>query len=438
MCAVRLWLCAVCGRNMTRAWAGAIKASYPNVKVMGGVAGGWWGMWCSALDGGGWHCQQNTTQPRITVTVPHLTQLTLSLSGLCGWVCCAGPEQPGPDFLSHNNTYYYPWLFQQINAHKLEHGVCLLDYIDHHWSDLPIHRPHSLQPVMIHPLPILRCCSSLRISVRVVSICVCRRYPYLNGVDSEKDPAVQSALLDQPRSLYDLTFVDPAGNKNPDTAAAGPAVIRQLHEWLRLYAPDCPDIGIAITEYAFGGARLHTTALALAEVFSIMAREQLSLATLFQIPTPDTSIFHSFELYNFNNSRVTGDSVQANSSADVQLLTAYAQHDDEAGVLYVKLFNKGNVTTVSVDVTVLGVNWTRTGSAPTMADVWQLQAAVDQPVAVYAMPPLKVSSNSTALFVNVECAPRTATVLRLVGLGWSQQSTSSTQVRTARAEAVTE
>ena len=85
--------------NMTRDWAGSIKVNYPNVKVMGGVAGGWWGMWCSALDGGGWHC----------------------------------PDKPGPDYLSHNSTYYYPWLLQQINAYKREHGVCLIDYIDHHW-----------------------------------------------------------------------------------------------------------------------------------------------------------------------------------------------------------------------------------------------------------------------------------------------------------------
>ena len=252
------------------------------------------------------------------------------------------------------------------------------------------------------------------------------RYPYLNGAASDADPAVQAQLLDQPRSLYDTSFSDPAGNTNPITGAKGPAVIRQLHEWLKQYAPDCPDIGIAITEYAFGGAKLHTTALALAEVLSIFAREQLSLATLFQIPTPDTTIYHSFELYNFNGSRVTGDSVYAESSIAVQQLTAYAQHDNETGAVYIKLFNKDNVTTLAVDVTVKGGAW---NSAPSLADAWQLQAAVDKAVGVYSLPQLKVASNGTGVVsVRVECAPRTATVVRISGLGTSHHSTGSSYV----------
>ena len=335
-------------------------------------------MWCSALDGNGWHCQSTALHctPHSSLRfelAPHSISPLFSLS-VSLWLHCAGPDTPGPDYLSHNSTYYFPWLLQQINAYKREYGVCLLDVLDFHF------------------------------------------YPYLNGADSDADPVIQAQLLDQPRGLYDTSFVDPAGNFNPVTAARGPAIIRQVHDWLRAYAPDCPDIGIAITEYAFGGAKLHTTALALAEALSIMAREQLSLATLFQIPTPDTAIFHSFELYNFNSSRVTGDSVRADSSAAVQLLTAYAQHDSDSSVLYVKLFNKDNVTAVAVDVTVLGGSWPNGGSVPTVADAWQLQAAVDQPVGVSVLPPLKVRSNSTALFVRVECAPRTATVLRVAGV----------------------
>lgn len=256
-------------------------------------------------------------------------------------------------------------------------------------------------------------------------------------MNSDADPAIQSELLDQPRSLYDVTFVDPAGNSNPLTKAKGPAVIRQLHDWLRQYAPDCPNIAIAITEYAFGGAKLHTTALALAEVFSILAREQVSLATLFQIPTPDTAIYHSFELYNFNGSRIIGDSVHANSSAPLQQLTAYAQHDDVARVVYVKLFNKDNVTAVTVDVSVMG-GWWADGSVSRVADVWQLQAAVSQPVGVSSLPPIKVSSNNTALSVTVECAPRTATVVRISGVEVVGKSNRRTAVKAARVKAITE
>ena len=78
---------------MTRDWAAAIKTAYPNVKISGGVAGGWYGMWCSALDGAGWHC----------------------------------PDTPGPDYLAHNSTYYFPWLLQQINQYKKDHGICLIE-----------------------------------------------------------------------------------------------------------------------------------------------------------------------------------------------------------------------------------------------------------------------------------------------------------------------
>ena len=131
--------------NMTRQWAGAIKAHFPNVRVMGGVAGGWWGMWCSALDGGGWHCQTRHTTPHCAgmpsyCRQVHLLQashasLLLCCSSIPTVCACAGPTEPGPDYLSHNSTFYYPWLLQQINQYKREHGVCLIDMIDHHWYD---------------------------------------------------------------------------------------------------------------------------------------------------------------------------------------------------------------------------------------------------------------------------------------------------------------
>ena len=227
---------------------------------------------------------------------------------------------------------------------------------------------------------------------------------------------IQQQLLAQPRNLWDPTYTDLTNNVNPITKSPAPALFRQLHSWLDQYAPLCP-IGIAITEYAFGGARLHTTALALAEVFSIMAREDVAVSTLFQTPDSSNAIYYSYELYadydHSGSGKITGDSVAANTTADVDLLTVYAQHDEARQMLFVKLFSKGNASDVEVVVTVSHLTLNAT---TVMGDVWALHAAVGGTLGITQGAGVSMAYKGGVGSFTVTVSPRTATVVAFKGV----------------------
>ena len=190
--------------NKTSAHAAAIKAKYPNTRIMALVAGGFYGMWCAGIDGGGWHCPPN-----------------------------------GVDYRSHNNMYYWPYILQKVNDYKLQTGIQLIDYVDGHW--------------------------------------------YTDGnINDDSDPKKSADLLSQTRNLYDPTYIDKTGLINPSNGSGAPAIIPLVQSWLRQYAPNC-SIGTAITEWNYGGDKLNTAALAVAEAMSIMGREGLNLSTRFNM-----------------------------------------------------------------------------------------------------------------------------------------------------------
>jgi len=325
--------------SMTQLWATALKTAHPKVKIMGGVSGGWYGIWCSALDGGGWHC----------------------------------PDTPGPDYLAHNKTFYWPWLLQQLELHHQNTGVCLIDWIDSQLHLFCLFFRSSL--FLVSSLFISRLFSS------ALLLFSAHWYPALNGQQNETDPLIQKQMLQQPRNLWDPTYKDLTNNINPINGSASPAVIRQIHEWLTRYHPSC-HVEIAITEYAFGGEKLSTSALALAEVLSIMARERLGAATLFQTAADGSAVQQSFRFYrNFDGKggQVTGDNVAASIDADVDLVTIYGQHDLTMNTLFVKLFNKDDQTDSKVSLDIQAVLSTTSMSNATL---WVMSAHANKPVTI--------------------------------------------------------
>jgi hypothetical protein len=80
-------------RDLTYAYASAIKAADPAAKTLGPVLWGWCAYLYSARDG-------------------------------CGI---------GPDYQSHGNTFFVPWYLQQMRSYETQHGVRLVDYLDLHF-----------------------------------------------------------------------------------------------------------------------------------------------------------------------------------------------------------------------------------------------------------------------------------------------------------------
>jgi hypothetical protein len=81
--------------NNIVAYASAIRALDPNAKIIGPEEWSWWAMWESGLD------QKNGTGS-------------------------------GSDYATHSNTYYYPWLLQQLYAYQQSSGIKMLDVLTVH------------------------------------------------------------------------------------------------------------------------------------------------------------------------------------------------------------------------------------------------------------------------------------------------------------------
>jgi len=77
-------------------YAGAIRALDPNAIIVGPEEWGWWPMFLSGLD------QKN------------------------------GAGANGSDYSTHNNTYYYPWLLQQLYSYQQSSGKQLINVLSAH------------------------------------------------------------------------------------------------------------------------------------------------------------------------------------------------------------------------------------------------------------------------------------------------------------------
>ena len=174
--------------TLTHDYAAAVKAVYPNVRISAFVMAGWAALWCSGIDAASYWNQ-------------------------CMCSPAAPPYFPCSDYRAHGEQYLWPWLLQQVNAHKLASGVQLIDYVDLHW------------------------------------------YSFLNDLSNDSDPSLSAQLLNQTRNLYDPTFTEPSHWIDPllmpNVTDAKPALLPLLRSWLRQHAPNC-SLLIAMSEYNFG------------------------------------------------------------------------------------------------------------------------------------------------------------------------------------------
>ena len=212
VCPCQVW-------NKMYAHAVALKAAYPKVKISGFVMGGWPGMWCSGVDGA-------------------------SLTNSCP---CNDQSPPThcQDWRAHNKTYLWPYLLQRINAHKVQTGVQLVDYMDHQSAP---HIPGISAVSTSHPPAHSACPAVLMLSW----------YPMFNDMRDDSTALAQAQLLNETRNLYDPTFIDPTGLLDPTTGStkSAPAIIPRVQQWLKEYAPDC-QLGVAITEFKSASPHTH-------------------------------------------------------------------------------------------------------------------------------------------------------------------------------------
>jgi hypothetical protein len=298
--------------NKIVAYAGAIRAADPNAKIVGFEEWSWWAMYFSGFD------QAN------------------------------GASAANSDYNTHNHTYYYPWLLQQLYAYKQQNGVSLLDVLSIHcYNALPNNNDDSLSG--------------------------------------------QQARNRETRILWDPTFQDPSWYG--DIGISG-RVINWIPTLKAMVNQYYPGLQIGCTEYNWGDEPNLNGATTQADVLGIYGREGFDLATRWTVAkntnsTPATYYvtYLASQIYgNYDGQNSTfGDISVSATVPNPDNLSAFAASRSSDGALTVMVINKQQGST---PVTVSLANFGTTGTA----QAWQINSASQ--TSITRLTDVAVSNNS--------------------------------------------
>jgi Glycoside hydrolase family 44 len=299
------------------AYAGTIRAADPNAKILGFEEWSWWAMYDSGFD------QAN------------------------------GITSPNSDYNTHNQTYYYPWLLQQLYAYQQQTGTKLLDVLTVHcYNAIPASNDDSL--------------------------------------------AGQQTRNRETRILWDPTFQDPSWYGN---IGINGRVINWIPTMRAMVSQYYPGLEIGCTEYNWGDEPNLNGATTQADVLGIYGREGFNLATRWTVAentatTPTTYYVtylasQIYRNYDGNDSGFGETSVQA-KVANPDNLSAFAAVRESDGALTVMVINKQQGST---PVTVSLANFSTSGTA----QAWQINSASQTSIAQLA--DVSVANNSVSTTV---------------------------------------
>ncbi|MGD0046091.1 MAG: glycoside hydrolase family 44 protein [Bryobacteraceae bacterium] len=287
--------------NNVVAYASAIRAADPNAKIVAPEEWTWWAMYESGLD------QANGTGT-------------------------------GSDYAAHNNTYYYPWLLQQLYNYQQTNVTKLIDVLSVHCY---------------------------------------------NAIPGDGDDAASQATRNsETRVLWDPTFVDSSWE-------AGSGLNGKIWEWIPLMRSWVnqyyPGLEIGCTEYNWGDESGLNGATAQADVLGIYGAYGFDLATRWTVPKRPTYL--AMQIYrNYDGNRSTfGDTSVSATVADPDYLSAFAAVRSSDGALTVMVINKQQGST---PVTVSLANFPTTGTA----QAYQIASASQTSIA--SLGSVTVTSNS--------------------------------------------
>jgi len=257
--------------------ATAIRAADPNAKIVAPEEWTWWAMYESGLD------QKNGTGA-------------------------------GSDYATHNNTYYYPWLLQQLYAYQQAHGTKLIDALSVHcYNQIPD-----------------------------------------DGDDSASGQATRNQYT---RILWDPNYADPSWEGTVGINGGIEDWIPTLKSWVAQYYPG---LEIGCTEYNWGDETALNGATAQADVEGIYGAYGLDFATRWTVPAQPTYL--AMQIYrNYDGKLSTfGDMGVSATVANPDNLSSFAAVRSSDGALTVMVINKQTGTT---PVTLSLANFSNAGTA---------------------------------------------------------------------------
>jgi hypothetical protein len=260
-------------------YATAIRAADPNAKIVAPEEWIWWAMYVSGLD------QANGTGA-------------------------------GSDYATHNNTYYYPWLLQQIYAYQQRTGTKLIDMLSVH---------------CYNPAP--------------------------GG--SDDSASGQAARNRETRILWDPTFVDPSWEGTLGINGGSEDWIPLMRNWVNSYDPG---LEIGCTEYNWGDETALNGATTQADVEGIYGAYGFDFATRWTVPANPGPTYLAMQMYRNYDGKLSafGDTSVAAAVANPDSLSAYAALRSSDGAMTVMVINKQQGST---PVTVSLANFSTSGTA---------------------------------------------------------------------------
>jgi len=282
--------------NKIVAYATVIRAADPNARIAGPEEWCWWATYVSGKDQ-------------------------------------SGGTGAGSDYATHGNTYYYPWLLQQLAAYKAQYGTPLIDILTVH--------------------------------------------SYTDGPDGSDDSlAGQQARNKQTRILWDPNYSDPYWFGDIGIHGHTVNYIPTLKAWITQYAPW---LKLGFTEYSWGDEANLNGATTQADVLGIYGREGVDLATRWGYARNGSTIqvtYLAMQIYrNYDGHNSTfGDTSVSAAVANPDNLSAFAALRSSDQALTVMVINKQQGST---PVTVNLANFSALGTA----QVWQINSASQTAIA---------------------------------------------------------
>jgi len=255
-----------------------------------------------------------------------------------------GATNPGSDYNTHGQTYYYPWLLQQLYAYQQSTGKHLLNVLSVHY------------------------------------------YPQDGSYSNNDSTAAQLIRNQSTRSLWDPNYVDQSWIAQVGINGGKVNLIPNLKSWVKQYYPG---LQTAVTEYNWGDEANLNGATTQADVLGIFGRQGLDMATRWTVPLNPSPTYLSMQIYrNYDGHNSTfGDTSVYAGVADPDYLSSFAAVRASDGALTVIVINKQQGAT---PVTVSLANFPSTGAA----QAWQISSAAQ--TAITALGNVAIASNSIA------------------------------------------
>jgi Glycoside hydrolase family 44 len=289
-------------------YAGAIRAVDPGALIVGPEDWGWLAQFYSGYD------QQN------------------------------GADSPTSDYNTHNQTYHYPWLMQQLYAYQQRTGIQLLNVLSVHY------------------------------------------YPQDGSYSDDDSTGAQLIRNQSTRSLWDPNYVDQSWIAQVGINGGKVDLIPNLKSWVKQYYPG---LKTAITEYNWGDEANLNGATTQADVLGIFGRQGLDMACRWTAPLNPSPTYLAMQIYrNYDGHRSTfGNTSVYAGVANPDELSSFAAVRSTDGALTVMVINKQPGST---PVTVSLANFPSTGTA----QAWQIASASQ--TSITPLGDISIADNSIA------------------------------------------